>query len=252
MAYGECPTPDPECRYYWRPSVEGGNQDNGCYSDKHSLYRSSNSSFDVPATTNSVEHRSWCYAVSPAVRRYIVNYTVDFYKNNFCRVVNLSFLSSPPAILRAVVTIVIYSIKGVFRSRLTPHVRKEVGEVVPSFTDFNTPPAVPVVMVILLVAASMVHSLPASILAGFIFVSTVFVFGVVAASKRSASIASPTAVALKQLPSTVVARKSETAITPYTQTATTIFRVLAPGVYYNQGADAGHYRNYNTGVNYGV
>lgn len=38
MAYGECPTPDPECRYYWKPSVEGGNQDNGCRSDKHHLY----------------------------------------------------------------------------------------------------------------------------------------------------------------------------------------------------------------------
>lgn len=38
MAYSECRSCNPECKYYWKPSVEGGNKDNGGRSDRHHEY----------------------------------------------------------------------------------------------------------------------------------------------------------------------------------------------------------------------
>lgn len=36
--YGECEFANPECKYYFRESVSGGNVDNGCYSDTDHIY----------------------------------------------------------------------------------------------------------------------------------------------------------------------------------------------------------------------
>jgi hypothetical protein len=38
MARNECESASPECKYYFRPPIDGGNQDNGCYSDQDHLY----------------------------------------------------------------------------------------------------------------------------------------------------------------------------------------------------------------------
>lgn len=38
MSFGECLEPDPDCKYFSRAPVPGGNTENGCFSDKHHTY----------------------------------------------------------------------------------------------------------------------------------------------------------------------------------------------------------------------
>lgn len=38
MTYGECPYANAGCPEFFQPSKDGGNQENGCHTDKHHLY----------------------------------------------------------------------------------------------------------------------------------------------------------------------------------------------------------------------
>ena len=88
-------------------------------------------------------------------------FSADSYKNVLARVVALLFGGSPSAVFRAVVPVVVYSVKGVFCGRSRTHVsEKHFKAMKPSIAHCNTPAKVVMTASIAGFCASLNKTLP--------------------------------------------------------------------------------------------
>ena len=80
-------------------------------------------------------------------------------------VLSLLLACGPSAIVRSVISVIIYTVKGMFRRGLFAHVGKEVLErILPTVTNTNAPASVSDIMYRFRVEASGFHELPRKIL----------------------------------------------------------------------------------------
>lgn len=109
----------------------------------------------------SITNPTGCHSclVAPVNERHRLSVGCDSSRGAIVSVLNIH--RCPPAILGAVVAVVVDAIKRVFGTRLPAHVGKEVHESVvakPAFTNRNSATSVTVILDVLFLQAALLHS----------------------------------------------------------------------------------------------